>query len=326
MVNVLMLSKWHVHAEGYAKFINNQPDAKVSCVWDEDPARGKEWADSLGVPFEADLDAALARNDVDAVAVCAPTSDHPKVMIAAARAKKHIFTEKTMALTTAECEQIAAEVNKAGVKFSISHPQLTTPAVIFTKKLIEEGAIGRVHYARFRSAHQGSSAGWLPDYWYDKAKAGGGAMMDLGCHPMYTAAYLLGKPARIVSMFNNSFAPRGLDDNDVSVIEFENKAIAVCETSFVSPYNAETFEVLGLEGAVAQVDGRLRVRDKNHTDGWYIPDHDKLPKPMPEAIRVWLDAIQHGTEIPFSLQSGYNLAQLLEQAYVSDETQKIVKF
>jgi predicted dehydrogenase len=67
-------------------------------------------------------------------------------------------------------------------------------------------------------------------------------MMDLGCHPMYTASYLLGKPARIASVFNTTCSPPG-EDNAVSVVEFRHKAIAVLETSFVSPWSANCFEL-----------------------------------------------------------------------------------
>ena len=52
MFRVAMLSKWHVHAEGYAREINAHPDACVCCVWDEDPERGAAWAEKLNVPFE----------------------------------------------------------------------------------------------------------------------------------------------------------------------------------------------------------------------------------------------------------------------------------
>ena len=44
MLRVAMISKWHVHAAGYAKFIQGCEDACVSCVWDEDAARGQAWA------------------------------------------------------------------------------------------------------------------------------------------------------------------------------------------------------------------------------------------------------------------------------------------
>jgi len=322
MVNVLMLSKWHVHADGYASAIRLQPDAKITCVWDEDAQRGQKWADELGVPFEGDLEKAVSRADVDAVVVDAPTSDHRKVMVAAANAGKHIFTEKALAPTVEDCKAIAEAVKKSGVKFCISHPHLTTPIAQYCKNAIDEGWLGKIHYMRMRTAHDGSSGNWLPEYWYDPIKAGGGAMMDLGCHPMYTAAYLLGKPKRISSMFNNSFAKQNVDDNAVTVIEFENKAIAVVETSFISPFNAGCFELLGTEGAIVSVNNEVRVRSNKFNDGWFIPK--KLPDALPPSIRIWLDGIVKGTPIPFDLDKGIALTELLENAYISDREQQVI--
>ena len=323
MVNVLMLSKWHVHAVDYARTVAAQPDAKITCVWDDDVPRGGQWAKDLGVAFEPNLDKALARPDVDAVIVDTPTSDHRRVMVAAANAGKHIFTEKALALTVEDCRAIAEAVKKSGVKFCISHPHLTNSLAQYCRQAIDEGWLGKIHFMRMRFAHAGSLLGWLPDYWYDVEKAGGGAMMDLGCHPMYTAAYLLGKPKRIVSMFNNNCAPNSLDDNSVSVVEFENKAIAVLETSFISPYQANCFELLGTEGAVVSIGNEVKVRSsKKFKDGWFIPE--KLPPPLPVAIRLWLDGIEKGAPIPFDTDKGIALTELLENAYISDKEQRIV--
>lgn len=322
MVKILMLSKWHVHAADYARTVNQQPDAKVTCVWDDDTARGQAWADELGVPFESDLDTALARDDVDAIVIDTPTSDHCRVMVKAAEAKKHIFTEKALAPTVAECKIVAEAVAKNGVKFCISHPNLTSSLVQYCKQLIDDGSLGKIHYMRMRTAHDGSLRGWLPAYWYDLEKAGGGAMMDLGCHPMYTAAYLLGKPKRISSMFNNNYAPDNADDNCVSVVEFESKAIAVLETSFISPINGSGFELLGTEGAVIQSGREIRVKTNKIKDGWFIPE--KLPNSLPVAMRQWLDGIIDGKPIPFDTECGTALTELLENAYISDREQRIV--
>lgn len=324
MVNVLMLSKWHVHANDYARTVREQPDAQITCVWDDDLARGQAWAKELGVAFEADLDKALARTDVDAVVIDSPTSDHARLMIAAAKAGKHIFTEKALAPTVEECLQIAKAVEQSGVKFCISHPNLITPFAQYCREALDKGLLGQVHYMRMRTAHQGSLAGWLPDYWYDVEKAGGGAMMDLGCHPMYTAAYLLGKPNRIASIFNTNHCPAPAEDNAVSVVEFENNAIAVLETSFVSPYQANCFELLGTEGAIIQVDGMVKIRsDKFEQQGWLIPD--KMPEAKPVAMRLWLNGILNGDDIPFGTQKGIALTELLENAYRSHKEQRIVK-
>jgi predicted dehydrogenase len=322
MVNVLMLSKWHVHADGYAQYVKSQPDAKITCVWDEDPSRGAAWAGDLAVDFEPDLAKALARSDVDAVVVDTPTSDHCKVMVAAAKAKKHIFTEKALAPTVKECKIIAEAIAQNGVKFCISHPHLITSFAQYCKQAVTGGILGRIHYMRMRTAHNGSLAGWLPSYWYDVEKAGGGAMMDLGCHPMYTAAYLLGKPKRIASIFNTTCCPPPADDNAVSVVEFENNAIAVLETGFVSPYSANCFELLGTEGAVVQVGDQIKVRSNRFKDGWFIPD--TLPSPLPMAMRMWLDGIIDGKPIPFDTDRGIALTELLENAYISHKEQRIV--
>ena len=139
---------------------------------------------------------------------------------------------------------------------------------------------------------------------------------------MYIASYLLGKPKRIASMFNNSVAPNSIDDNSVSVIEFENKTIAVLETSFISKYQANCFELLGTEGAIVQVGSEIKVRSGRFGDGWFIPE--KLPSPLPAAINMWLDGIEKGMPIPFDTEKGTALTELLENAYISDREQRIV--
>lgn len=323
MIRVAMLSKWHVHAPDYARQVRASADAEIACVWDEDAARGQAWAEELGVEFVPDLSALLAREDVDAVVVCTPTSDHCRVMVAAADAGKHIFTEKAMAPTLDECKRISGAVGKAGVKFCISYPHLASGVTQYAKQAVDDGLLGRVHYLRIRTAHNGSLAGWLPAYWYDVEKAGGGAMMDLGCHPMYTAAYLLGKPRRIASVFNTTCSPEGVDDNSVSVVEFENDAIAVLETSFVSPFNGETFELLGTEGAMMSDGKETKIRSKKFgVDGWVTPD--KLPDPKSAAMRMWLDGIKDGSPIPYDTARGEALTELLENAYKSHRESRIV--
>jgi len=139
---------------------------------------------------------------------------------------------------------------------------------------------------------------------------------------MYTAAYFLGKPKRISSMFNNNYALQNVDDNAVTVIEFENKAIAVLETSFISPFNAGCFELLGTEGAIVSVNNEVRVRSNKFQDGWFIPQ--KLPDALPASIRIWLDGIINGTPIPFDIDRGIALTELLENAYISDKEQRII--
>lgn len=328
MLKVAMLSGWHVHAKGYANKIRSFDDAEVSVVWDEEPERGQAWAKELGVPFEADLAAACARDDVDGVVVDAPTNRHPEVMIAAAEAGKHIFTEKVMALTVAECDEIAAAVREAGVKFCISMPQRCSSTSQFAKQVADEQTIGDVTVLRARVAHNGSVADWLPPHFYDPIACGGGAMMDLGAHPMYLARWILGAPKRIASTFN-TLTSRTVEDNAVCTIEFACGAIAIVETAFVSTHSPGCLELYGTQGAllIGGPDGGVRIRSDqidSSVPGWIAPA--ALPKAQPEPIRQFVTACLTDSDPPFTLDDGRNLTQLMEAAYIAHREDRQVEF
>lgn len=327
MLRVAMLSSWHVHAGDYARDLKAMDNVQITAVWDEIGERGRWWSENLGVDFERDLKTLLDRKDVDAVVVCGPTNMHKDHMIAAAKAGKHIFTEKVMALTVSECEEIAEAVNKSGVKFCISFPYRTFSSSLFAKQAIAQGLLGDISLVRIRNAHSGAIDAWLPSHFYNADEAGGGAMIDLGAHPMYLSRWLLGEPKSISSMFN-SITGKPVDDNAVSLIEFKNKAIAIVETSFVSSHSPFTMELYGTEGVllVGGHDDRVRIRSKNYSniDGWTIVND--LPLDLPPAINQWVNAILEGGKIHFGLEEGIQLTQLMEAAYISHKEERKVYF
>ena len=316
MLNVAMLSKWHVHAPEYARRIAQSGRAAVTCVWDEEPARGAQWAEELGAAFEPDLDALLARGDVDAVVLCSPTSMHADLMCRAAAAGKHIFTEKCMCLTLEDCDRAAEAVRKNGVVFTISFPHRCMGRNLKIRELIESGVIGEVTLIRDRDAHDGALADWLPGYWYDPATTGGGAMMDLGAHPMYLCRWLAdSRPVRVVSVFNTRTG-RAVEDNAASLIEFENGVIGVAETSLVAPMCPAELTVYGTKGVIHAEDKRLRLRTKTlqgTEEGGWIPV--KIPEDLPHPIDQWLDSILCGKPVRFGLEEGRDLTELMVLAY-----------
>lgn len=325
-LRVAMLSDWHVHAHGYGRQVQSMPEAEITAIWDEVPERGKAWADSLKVPFEADLNAVVARDDVDAVVCDAPTNMHAEVMIAAAKAGKHIFTEKVMALTVAECEAIAAAVRESGVKFCISFPYRTRPSVLYAYQAVQEGLLGKVTSLRVRNAHNGVSAGWLPKHFLDPESTGGGAMMDLGAHPMYLARYLGGQPKKITSMFSHVY-DRPVEDNAMSLIEFANEAIGVTETGFVSTGSPFSIEVGGTEGCVlvgGPDESAVQIQSIHLTPNQFVTP-ESLPEELPHPLQIWVDGILKGTPIPFGLEEGIQLTELMEYAYQSHRTGQTVE-
>lgn len=318
MLNVAMLSAWHAHAKGYAKSLAKMPDVKITTVWDEDAARGEVWAKDLDADFVKDIDAVMKRKDVDGVAINAPTSMHADLMVAAAKAGKHIFTEKVMALTVAECNRISEAVKAAGVKFCISFPYRTRPAVLYAKKAVDDGLLGTLTLVRVRVAHDGGCGGWLPPHFWDAKTCGGGAMMDLGAHPMYLARWFGGKPVRIQSTFTY-MTGHEVEDNAVSLIEFDGGCIGVSETSFMATNSPFSLELSGTEGSCViggPDEDSVRIRSKKlDPKNWITPD--QLPDAMPSTIQLWVDAILRDAPIPFGLEEGTQLTELMEYAYIA---------
>ena len=123
-ITVAVLGFWHVHAAEYAARIRQHPDTELVAAWDDDSARGRASADAIGTAFVDDLDKLLARDDIDAVTVTTATTAHDAIMSRAAQAGKHIFTEKLLAPTVAEAEEIIDTADKAGVALVVSLPRL----------------------------------------------------------------------------------------------------------------------------------------------------------------------------------------------------------
>ena len=179
------------------------------------------------------------------------------------------------------------------MKFCISYPHRTFPANLFAKKAVEENWLGEVTLLRVRNAHNGAVGNWLPPHFYDPEACGGGAMIDLGAHPMYLSRWLLGKPKNISSVFTRHTG-RAVEDNAVSVIEFENKAIAIVETGFVTPVSPFSLELYGTEGSlfVGGMDNTVRISSKKYApeaEGYVIPD--QLPPALPSAMEQWVNGI-----------------------------------
>ena len=188
MFRVALISKWHPHHIRYAEDLQKFKDCAIPCVWDEDPVRGRTWAKELGVDFEADYSALLKRGDVDGVCITAPTAMHKELCIAAAQAGKHVFTEKTLALTEKDALEVKAVIEKSKVVFSIAYIQRTVGMFVFARKLVRDGQMGDVTMMRVRNNVDSACTNRFSTtlaYWLDMAPTGGGAMTDLGCHPMY---------------------------------------------------------------------------------------------------------------------------------------------
>jgi predicted dehydrogenase len=252
-----------------------QPVLQVACARHEAAARA--FADTWGGRHvETDWRKVLERDDVDVVDISLPQHLHHEVAVAAARAGKHLFCEKPLALKVADAEAMVAAAEQAGVVHYVNHNYRRTPAVRLARQLIEEGRIGRIFH--WRGAYQQD---WIVDpefplTWHlQKETAGSGPHGDLNSHSVDLAHYLVGD-IRTVSCLTASFikerplpgegaatfsagaggaAARGevtVEDASLMMVEFVGGAVGSFEATRFAPgrKNRNTFEIYGSEGSL----------------------------------------------------------------------------
>jgi len=321
MIKVAMLSFWHVHANDYARQATDHPGTEIVAVWDEIAERGRKQAEERGVRFYDDLNELLSQPDIDGVVVDTPTNMHRDVMVAAAKAGKHIFTEKVIAPTLKECNEILAAVNEAGVKLTVSLPRLNTDYTLAVQNILREGLLGEVTLVRTRLSHNGAipsahnANGWLPAHFFDKEQCGGGAMIDLGCHPMYLARLFLGLPDAVSATYGY-VTGKDVEDNAVSVLSYPNGAVAIVEAGFVNRFSPFVIEVHGTEGSLlySTHDDKLLVRSsklgEEAAKEWQV--RQELPAERPSAFHQWVGHIENGTNADENIQLAVDLTRLME--------------
>ncbi|UVI32260.1 Gfo/Idh/MocA family protein [Paenibacillus spongiae] len=324
MIRVAMLSYWHVHAWDYTNQVLANSETEVACVWDEIPSRGKENAEKLGVPFVADLDEVLARTDVDAVVVDTPTNIHRDVMVKAARAGKHIFTEKVVAPTLKEANEILTAVREAGVKLTVSLPRLNDGYTLAAQEVIGKGLLGRLTQARVRLSHNGATAGWLPEHFYNLEQCGGGALIDLGCHPMYLNRLFLGLPQSINASYG-FITGKDVEDNAVATLKYDNGAVGIVEAGFVNSHSPFCVELHGTDGSLlfGFPDATMKVRSsKLESNEWVTYE---LPANRQSAFDQWVGHILSGTNADENIELAVDLTKLMEAANISAAEKRDVR-
>ncbi|MEK8129298.1 Gfo/Idh/MocA family oxidoreductase [Paenibacillus filicis] len=308
------ISYWHVHAWDYTKQAQQHPDTEIAGVWDEDASRGKEAADKQGVPFYESLDELLA-SDIDAVIVDAPTRLHRDVIVAAAKAGKHIFTEKVIAPTVSEAREILAAVEASGVKLTVSLPRLNDGYTLKIRELLEQEIVGRITQVRVRLSHNGAIADWLPQHFYSLEDCLGGALIDLGCHPMYLTRLLLGEEPVDVTAQYGYITGKEVEDNAVSVLTTNSGAIGIVEAGFVNSFSPFTVEVHGTEGTLlyGTPEEKLLLRTKRQ-DGAFADKWNEIPLPdrRESAFDQWVGHIANDTTAEENIRLALDLTALME--------------
>ncbi|HZT73639.1 MAG TPA: Gfo/Idh/MocA family oxidoreductase [Terriglobales bacterium] len=237
------------HAESLRRFV---PAARLVAVASPTQAHRDEFAREFAVPHAcADYRELLADRDVDAVIIGAPNIWHARMALDAAAAGKHVIIEKPLAVTLDEADRMIAACAEAGVKLMYAENLVFAPKYERARRLIEEGALGRLYLVKQLEKHSGPHAAWF----WDVDQAGGGVLMDMGCHGIEFARWLYGKPPLAAvtahcATVRHAERTRG-DDNCIVLLEFEDGGLALIDDSWAFFGGMDDrAELYGTEGSV----------------------------------------------------------------------------
>ncbi len=254
-----IISFAHAHVRIYADVMRTFKDAQIVAAWDDDPVRGRQYCEEFGLEFEPELDALLARPELDTVFVASPTSQHAAHCIAAARAGKHILLQKPMALSLADCDAIAAAVRESGVKFSLCYQMRADPVNQKIRALLDEGVIGKVAILRRRHAiHMLLDPNFArADNWHIDPAQNMGMFMDDASHAADLIYWLLGAPVSVMAEIDNIVTDVAPDDNGIAVYRFSGRELGILLNSSTTLAAENTTEIYGDQGSIIQNHGDM---------------------------------------------------------------------
>lgn len=318
-MNLGILSFWHVHAKDYAKEAEEHPETTITAIWDENEDRGRKEADKWGAEYIGSLDELLANDSIDGVVVTCPTNMHKEIMIKAAEAGKHIFTEKVLAATEKEVLAIIDTVKREGVKLFVSLPRVYDGYTLAIQNIIDAGEIGEITQSRVRLAHDGATADWLPNHFYNKEACQGGALIDLGCHPVYLTRLFQGMPKSVSAQFGY-VTKKPVEDQAVVTFHYSGGSYGIVETGFVNPHSPFTIEVHGTKGSVLYgVPEDVMLVNKG--DGF---ERVEIPTDQPSPFSQWVDHVQHNKDTDENVALALDLTVLMEASYRSKQEESEV--
>jgi UDP-N-acetyl-2-amino-2-deoxyglucuronate dehydrogenase len=247
-----------VHAEAIASI----PDARLVAVTDVEPARAQSLAAMHECAAEPELDALLARDDVDVVSVCVPSGLHAEVGIRAAAAGKHLVVEKPVDVSLEAADGLIGAARAAGVLLTVISQHRFDRGLMELRGLLDDGRLGRLVLGEastkwYRSQDYYDSAGWRGTWALD-----GGSLMNQGIHYLDLLLWCMGPVAEVTALFSTQTHQMEAEDAALAVLRFASGAVGtVVASTAVFPGFAQRLEISGTGGTVVIEDGEITRRE-----------------------------------------------------------------
>ena len=265
--------------------------------------------------------------EIDAIFLATPHSTHAKMVIDAARSKKHIFVEKPFVLNVVEGKVAVDACLNANVKLAVGHQRRFQPAHRKLKELIDSGKLGKIIQAEANFSY-GFALTLSPENWRsDPAESPAGGMTGLGIHQIDNLQYFMGPIKNVFSYSKSVQDNTKLNDVTTALFEFESGSLGYLGTNMLTP-KVFYVRVYGTEGnAIAENEGsKLTIWQKDNSE--YIEefevDGDPVIVPLVAEISNFTQSIIQDSTPEVDGVIGLRNSAVLEAIVISSIEKRIV--
>jgi predicted dehydrogenase len=311
---------------------------RVQTIYSRSEERARQFAKDWDVPkWTTDIGEAINDPDTDVVVVGLPNNLHEPAVMAAAKAGKAVLCTKPLGRNAEEAKRMLDAVESAGVFAGYLEDLAYTPKTLKALRSVQNGAVGKVLWARSRETHPGPHSDWF----WDREQSGGGAIVDMGCHCIEIARNFIGKevrPLEVMCWADTQVHPIEAEDSAVGLVRYAGGAIGQFEVSWTFRGGMDLRDEVSGTGGTIWLNHWLRtgfdlftaegekgyVAEKAESEtGWLFPVGDEAGAlGYVETFRDMLDSLDDGTEPMETFYDGYVVNAIMDAAYRSMETKQ----
>lgn len=310
----------------------------VKIVYGRTESKVKALAEQYRIDrYTTNMHEAIESPDIDIVIVGLPNHLHLDAVLACARAGKPVLVTKPLGRNADEALQMLKAVEEAGIFHGYLEDLAYTPKTQKALQAVKNGTLGDILWVRSREAHPGPHSEWF----WNKEMAGGGAIIDLGCHCVEIARNYIGKdikPVEVMCWADTQVKPIDAEDNAIALVKYENGAIGQFEVSWAFRGGLDLRDELqgtagtvwinhflrtGLEMFTAANETGYSAEKADSNTGWLFPVGDEMSvlgyvQMFNDMFTAFLEKKQ-----PFeSFYDGYIVNAILDACYASAASKK----
>lgn len=301
--------------------LGQTPDCQVAVLCDVSEQRLRHMKNLYpGVGATTRIEDVLDDPTVDAVIIATPVRFHYPMAKAAMNAGKHVFIEKPMACTVAECEELIALSESKGLVLMVGHTFMFSPAVNRMKEIVDSGDIGKIRYIASQRLNLGLFQKDINVAW------------DLAPHDLSIILHLLDETPQSVACQGSCHVARNIEDVTTMYLTFKHDCCAMVQTSWLDPKKVRQMTVVGSRRMIVYDDTepleKIRIYDARvevppHYDSFaeftysyhhgdvYVP-FIKQDEPLKMEMRHYIECIREGIQPITGGPEGMEVVRILE--------------